>query len=83
DYAIRKIDRVQVKGKSEMVTVYEVFDADLPEIKAGKLATLQVFSEALFLYDMKNFSGAAVLFNECLQQNPGDVVAQIYLERCG
>ncbi|XZO01893.1 MAG: adenylate/guanylate cyclase domain-containing protein [Microcoleus sp.] len=83
DYAIRKIDRVQVKGKSEMVTVYEVFDADLPEIKAGKLATLQVFSEALFLYDMKNFSGAALLFTECLQHNPGDIVAQIYLERCG
>ncbi|WP_341739184.1 adenylate/guanylate cyclase domain-containing protein [Microcoleus sp. CAWBG640] len=82
DYAIRKIDRVQVKGKSEMVTVYEVFDADLPEIKAGKLATLQVFSEALFLYDMKNFSGAALLFTECLQHNPGDIVAQIYLERC-
>ncbi|MEZ2240596.1 adenylate/guanylate cyclase domain-containing protein [Microcoleus sp.] len=83
DYAIRKIDRVQVKGKSEMVTVYEVFDADLPEIKAGKLATLQVFSEALFLYDMKNFSGAALLFTECLQHNPGDIVAQIYRERCG
>ncbi|XZN89548.1 MAG: adenylate/guanylate cyclase domain-containing protein [Microcoleus sp.] len=82
DYAIRKIDRVQVKGKSEMVTVYEVFDADLPEIKAGKLATLQIFSEALFLYDMKNFSGAALLFTECLQHNPGDIVAQIYLERC-
>jgi class 3 adenylate cyclase/PAS domain-containing protein len=82
DYAIRKIDRVQVKGKSEMVTVYEVFDADLQEIKAGKLATMQVFSEALFLYDMKNFSGAALLFTECLQHNPGDIVAQIYLERC-
>ncbi|WP_341734650.1 adenylate/guanylate cyclase domain-containing protein [Microcoleus sp. EPA2] len=83
DYAIRKIDRVQVKGKSEMVTVYEVFDADLPEIKAGKLATMQVFSEALFLYDMKNFSGAGLLFTECLQHNPGDIVAQIYLGRCG
>jgi adenylate cyclase len=82
DYAIRKIDRVQVKGKSEMVTVYEVFDADLPEVKAGKLATLQVFSEALSVYDMNNFREAALLFADCLRHNPGDKVAQIYLNRC-
>ncbi len=82
DYAIRKIDRVQVKGKSEMVTVYEVFDADLPEVKAGKLAALQVFSEALSLYDLNNFREAGRLFADCLRQNPGDNAAQIYLDRC-
>ena len=30
EYAIRTLDRVKVKGKSESVTVYEVFDADRP-----------------------------------------------------
>ncbi|MEG4801837.1 adenylate/guanylate cyclase domain-containing protein [Microcoleus sp. ARI1-B5] len=82
DYAIRVIDRVQVKGKSEWVTVYEVFDADLPEVKAGKLATLQLFAQAWSLYNMYNFSEAATLFADCLRQNPGDKVAQIYLDRC-
>jgi adenylate cyclase len=82
DYAIRIIDKVQVKGKSEWVTVYEVFDADLPEVKAGKLATLQLFGEALFLYNLYDFREAAVLFADCLRQNPGDKVAQIYLDRC-
>jgi PAS domain S-box-containing protein len=82
DYAIRVIDKVQVKGKSEWVTVYEVFDADLAEVKAGKLATLQLFTEALSLYNMKSFRQAAGLFADCLRQNPGDKVAQIYLERC-
>ncbi|MEG3843831.1 adenylate/guanylate cyclase domain-containing protein [Microcoleus sp. herbarium14] len=82
DYAIRVIDRVQVKGKSEWVTVYEVFDADLPEVKAGKLATLQLFAEALFLYNMNNFRDAGALFGDCLRQNPGDKVAGIYLDRC-
>ena len=82
DYAIRVVDRVQVKGKSEWVTVYEVFDADLPEVKAGKLATLQVFAEALSLYNMNSFREAAGLFADCLRQNPGDKVARIYLERC-
>ena len=82
DYAIRVIDKVQVKGKSEWVTVYEVFDADLAEVKAGKLATMQLFTEALSLYNMKSFRQAAGLFADCLRQNPGDKVAQIYLERC-
>ncbi|MEG4455059.1 adenylate/guanylate cyclase domain-containing protein [Microcoleus sp. N9_A1] len=82
DYAIRVIDKVQVKGKSEWVTVYEVFDADLPEVKAGKLATLQLFTEALSLYNMNSFRQAAGLFADCLRQNPGDKVARIYLERC-
>ncbi|HSF73997.1 MAG TPA: adenylate/guanylate cyclase domain-containing protein [Microcoleus sp.] len=82
DYAIRVIDKVQVKGKSEWVTVYEVFDADFPEVKAGKLATLQLFTEALSLYNMKNFREAAGLFADCLGQNPGDKVARIYWERC-
>ncbi|MFM9266941.1 adenylate/guanylate cyclase domain-containing protein [Tychonema sp. BBK16] len=82
DYAIRVIDQVQVKGKLEMVTVYEVFDADLPEVKAGKLATLQVFSEAVSLYHADTFNDAAVLFADCIGQNPGDQVAQFYLQRC-
>ena len=82
DYAIRVIDKVQVKGKSEWVTVYEVFDADLAEVKAGKLATLQLFTEALSLYNMNSFRQAAGLFADCLRQNPGDKVARIYLERC-
>ncbi|WP_293347164.1 MULTISPECIES: adenylate/guanylate cyclase domain-containing protein [unclassified Microcoleus] len=82
DYGIRVIDKVQVKGKSELVTVYEVFDADLPFVKAGKLATLPVFTEALSLYNIYNFTEAAGLFADCLRENPGDRVARIYLDRC-
>ena len=82
DYAIRMIDKVQVKGKSERVTVYEVFDADAAQIKEGKLATVQTFTEALSLYNMNALSEAAQRFQDVLSINPGDKVAQIYLERC-
>ncbi|HAX80364.1 MAG TPA: guanylate cyclase [Cyanobacteria bacterium UBA11372] len=82
DYAMRLIDRVKVKGKSEMVSVFEVFDADPPELKERKLITKAIFEEALVLYYMKKFSQAAELFADCLRQNPMDNVAQIYLERC-
>ena len=82
DYAIRIIDKLQVKGKSEKVTVYEVFDADPAEIREGKLATKQEFEEAIFLYQQNSIREAALLFNNCLRTTPRDRVAQIYLRRC-
>ncbi len=82
DYAFRLIGRVRVKGKSEMVSVFEVFDADPPALRACKLATKTAFEQALLLYYMENFAEAAQLFQDCLGHNPGDKPAQIYLERC-
>jgi class 3 adenylate cyclase len=81
-YAIRTLDTVKVKGKSEAVTIYEVFDADGLEIKEGKLATLELFAEALAIYSEGKFAEAARLFSECWRQNQGDRVAKIYWERC-
>ncbi|WP_373533660.1 adenylate/guanylate cyclase domain-containing protein, partial [Microcoleus sp.] len=81
-YAIRTLDTVKVKGKSEAVTVYEVFDCDSPEIKAGKLATLELFAEARALYLEGKLAEAARLFAECWRQNQGDRAAKIYWERC-
>ncbi|MBD2043674.1 ATP-binding protein [Microcoleus sp. FACHB-672] len=82
DYSIRLIDKVTVKGKSELVTVYEVFDADPDKIREGKLMTIQRFEEALFLYNQEKFLESAQCFKDCLSKNPEDKVAQIYLKRC-
>jgi two-component system sensor histidine kinase ChiS len=81
NYAIRLIDRVQVKGKSEMVTVFEVFDADPPEIKAAKLLTQSAFEQAIFLYNQQQYREAAELLEDCLSKNPGDRAIELYLER--
>ena len=82
DYAIRIVDKVQVKGKSQYVTVYEVFDADPPEIRSAKLENLPVYNEAMLLCDRQEFRAAGKLFEECLRTNPSDRVARIYLKRC-
>lgn len=82
DYAIRMIDHVKVKGKSELVTVYEVFDADLPEVREGKLANQDQFALALSLYSQQAYAEALQLFEACLGQNQADQVAQIYQQRC-
>ncbi len=82
DYAIRIVDKVQVKGKSKFVTVYEVFDADSAEVRSAKLENLPIYNEAMLLCDRKEFREAAKLFEECLRTNPIDPVARIYLKRC-
>jgi len=81
-YAIRLIDRVAVKGKSETVSIFEVFDADPPETYEGKVATRTVFEEALVLYHLQKLRDAERLFAECLRRNPTDKAAQIYQQRC-
>lgn len=82
DYAIRRIDEVKVKGKSDYVTIYEVFDADPRELKAAKLATLPTFTEAISFYLHKDYAAAAERFTVCEQTCPKDTVVQIYLEHC-
>jgi adenylate cyclase len=81
-YDLRLIDRVKVKGKSRMVTVYEVFAADAPELRQKKLETKTLFEQGLVFYHLNRFIEATKLFSACLEQNPADNVAQIYMQRC-
>jgi adenylate cyclase len=81
-YDFRLIDRVAVKGKSRMVTVYEVFAADPPELRQKKLETKTIFEQALVLYNSDKCVEAKRWFSACLEINPNDKVAQIYLQRC-
>ncbi|WP_353929426.1 AAA family ATPase [Okeanomitos corallinicola TIOX110] len=82
DYNIRILDKVQVKGKTELITVYEVFDADVPAVKQGKLNSQSLFEEAVFLYHQGDFTQALNLFVRCLEICPVDEVANIYSQRC-
>ncbi|RKZ41668.1 MAG: diguanylate cyclase [Gammaproteobacteria bacterium] len=82
EYHIRVIDAVKVKGKSQEVTIYEIFDADQPEIITLKEQTLSHFKEGFVLYHCDEFNDARPFFEKVLQVNKNDKVAQIYLKRC-
>ena len=82
DYGIRTIDKVKVRGKSNLITIYEVFACDPPAVREGKLETKTIFEEACLLYNQQDCKRAAKLFKDCLLINPGDRVARAYLERC-
>ncbi len=81
-YHIRVIDAVKIKGKSEIVTVYEIYDADLPANLALKDTTRNDFEEGFVLYHWEEFNDARPFFERVLQVNEHDMAAQIYLKRC-
>ena len=81
-YRIRIVDRVRVKGKTEPMTVLEVFDGDSEQIIELKLATAEDFENGRYLYFQKEFADAGEFFSRVLRVNPADKVAQVYSERC-
>jgi class 3 adenylate cyclase len=82
-YAMRVIDRVQVKGKVAYVSVYEVFEPDPPEQRAGKLKSRTDFETGLAYFYQNRFEEAQQRFQRCLTICPTDKVAESYYERCG
>ncbi|MGD9150812.1 MAG: response regulator [Desulfobacterales bacterium] len=80
-YKHRFVDKVQVKGKKDPVSVHEVFDGDAPEVIQLKEQTKEDFEQGLCLYYDRKFSEASVKFNQVLEKHPEDRAARIYLKR--
>lgn len=81
-YHIRVIDAVKVKGKSEVITVYEIYDALSPNEVALKDQSRDEFEEGFVLYHWEEFQDAQPFFEKVLQINETDKAARMYLERC-
>lgn len=81
-YLIRLLDRIRVKGKSQPLSIYEVFDNDAEELRASKKTSLPAFEKAVAYYHMKDITQAIPLLKQCTDIAPDDIPALIYLERC-
>ncbi len=81
-YNIRVIDYVTVKGKTETVLVYEVFDADSPESLKLKLETKADFEQGFECFHNQQFEEAQNLFEKIRQVNENDLAPLIYLNHC-
>ncbi len=81
-YCIRFLARNRAKGKLEAQSVYEVFDADPPPMRAAKLRTRKRFEEAMAFYFVADIFRARTRLVRCLDENPDDTPARLYLARC-
>lgn len=80
-YNLRFLDRVVVKGRSEAIAIYEVLDANAPEIRTLKSQTQPAFESGLMAYTRGDLGEAEAQFTQVLAMNPRDRAAALYLDR--
>ena len=80
-YHYRCLEKVQVKGMNEPVTVYEIFDADSKDSILRKSKTKSEFEKALSLFWAGQFTEANLHIAHVLAANPNDIVFQLYQRR--
>jgi two-component system sensor histidine kinase ChiS len=78
----RFLDRVRVKGKTESVAVYEVYDEELGLSNQLKTQTQAIFEEGVRAYGCQDFALAQSIFEEVLVRNSEDRAALLYVKRC-
>ena len=81
-YRTREVDHVVVKGKTEPVGVYEVLDYHTPATFPNLMDAVNHFRDGIEKYRRGDWSPAIDAFGEVLRANPGDTLAQTYIERC-
>jgi len=81
-YDIRFLDRIRVKGKSQPLSIYEVFDNDPVKLRDAKRVTKARFEEAIAHYHLKEIPRAVELLAQCIEAAPDDIPARLYMSRC-
>ncbi len=80
-YPFRFLDKVQVKGKTQPLSVYEIFDADPEQLREQKSRTKALFAEGQQHYFAREFGEAIKCFTDVLTMLPDDVTTRHYLQR--
>lgn len=78
----RELGFVSVKGRDQPERIYEIFNADEPDIRDKKRHILHPYHQALDHYFSQNWKEAIHLFEQCVNIYPQDVVSHMYLARC-
>ncbi|NOQ76841.1 MAG: CHASE2 domain-containing protein, partial [Methylococcaceae bacterium] len=76
----RELDKVQVKGKQEAVSIYEPL-CQLESLTVKQQQCVDIWHKALNQYRNKNWEEANSLLRELLTEHPEDKLYTIYLQR--
>ncbi|SRR5579871_1477110 len=82
DMLCRELDLIKVKGKNEPIRIYELVDHRLKGAGAKEMKA-KAFEEGLALYRQQKWDEAIQRFKNCLELDPKDGPAEIFIKRCG
>lgn len=82
DFKLIFLDKAMVKGKQNMVRIYELLDykESNPNISVEKYN--QAFTTAFYNYEKRNWQIAIELFNDLNKKYPNNYVIQVFIKRC-
>jgi adenylate cyclase len=78
--AVRELDAVRVKGKTEPVRIFEL--RGLGEVPEPDRPLLDTYANGLLLYRQRRFNEARVEFETCLSLAPSDGPSRLFTIRC-
>ena len=81
-YTLQLVDRVVLKGKARPLKIFTIVDRADAQLERPVLEYLENYRIAQDAYASGDFEKAAVLFQACLQHQPGDRLIEMYIERC-
>jgi len=82
EFTIRLVDSVTVKGKSEVVDIYEVIDGEREEKRILKMKMLPSYQTGIENFKRRNYEEALSHFQNCNEILPNDKPTIIHIERC-
>jgi len=81
-YQYRFVGKVRVKGKSEPVSIFEIFDGIDEKVQRKKVQANRFFEQGMVLYYQKKYSEALQEFRHVLEFLPDDGASAFYIDNC-
>ncbi|MDM8565178.1 bacteriohemerythrin [Candidatus Halobeggiatoa sp. HSG11] len=81
-FKFRELDRVKVKGKTEITRIYEIFNCDLPEIQELKAKTAPIITAGLYHRENQQWDDALAAFQKALDIYREDRAIKHHIEYC-
>jgi adenylate cyclase len=79
--AVRELDLIQVKGKTEPIKVYELLGMADMSMTSGQKEATELYQEGLKLYRSRSWDEAIAYMNQAYQLDPTCHVAEVYAQR--
>jgi adenylate cyclase len=79
---LRRLDMIQVKGKSRPTGVFESLGHHTPQSFPHLAELIRCYEQGLDLYQQRDWDGAIARFTAALEWAPDDRPSRIFLDRC-